>query len=621
MAKAPETDSPKRKSKGANIVVWTLMVLLIAGLGGFGVTNYGSGVSAIGSVGDRPLKMTDYARALRAEATSMSGQIGKQLTVQEAISFGLDQKVRQTLITFAALDNENDRIGVSVGDARVATEVTSNAAFSGTAGKFDAETYKFTLQRNGLNEAEFENALRDEMARSLLQGAVTGGFAAPAPLTDTLYNFVAERRGLTILRLAEADLAAPLPEPTEAELTAFYDKNIARFTSPEAKRITYAVLLPETLAATMPVDETALRALYDERITDYVQPERRLVERLVYATEAEATAAKARLEAGTSFEDLVKERNLQLTDIDLGDVSKADLGAAGDAVFGLADPGVVGPFMSDLGPALFRMNGVLAAQEITFEEASKTLKVEFQQDAARRAIGDKVEAVDDALAGGATLEDLVKDHGMALGTIDFSEQSDEPIAGYPAFREAAAKLAEGDFPEAVLLGDGGLLAMRLDSIVPAAPIPFADASAAVTEAWHTDALAAALTARAAEIKTAVEGGAAMGSFGILSVTPEVARDGFIEDTPAALLSAAFKMQAGEIATITEGNFTALLRLDNVRAAEATGEAADALKPALKAQIEQALAQDAFILFANALSAKAGITLDSAAINAVHAQLQ
>ena len=81
MAKAPETDSPKRKSKGANIVVWTLMVLLIAGLGGFGVTNYGSGVSAIGSVGDRPIKMTDYARALRAETTSMSGQVGKPLTV------------------------------------------------------------------------------------------------------------------------------------------------------------------------------------------------------------------------------------------------------------------------------------------------------------------------------------------------------------------------------------------------------------------------------------------------------------------------------------------------------------------------------------------------------------
>ncbi len=621
MANAAETDSPKRKRKGANIVVWILMAMLVAGLGGFGVTNYGSGVNAIGAVGDRPIKVNDYARALRAETNALSGQVGKQLSVQEAISYGLDQKVRQNLITFAALDNENDRIGVSVGDARVAAEVKSNPAFGGTAGGFDAEAYKFTLQRNNLKEAEFEGALRDDLARGLLQGAVTGGFAAPEPLTDTLYNYVAERRGLTLLRLSEADLTTPLAPATDAALKAFYDAHVADFTSPEAKRITYAVLLPESLAATMPVDETALRALYDERIKDYVQPERRLVERLVYGSEAEAAAAKARLDAGTSFEDLVKERNLQLTDIDLGDVSKAELGAAGDAVFALSNPGVVGPLMSDLGPALFRMNGILAAQEIPFAEASAALKVEYQQDAARRAIGDKVEAVDDALAGGATLEDLVKDHGMTLGTIDFSEQSHEPIAGYPAFREAATKLAAGDFPEAVLLDDGGLVALRLESTVPAAPIPFETARAAVTDAWHADALATALTARATEIKTAVDGGAALGSFGIVSVTPEIARDGFIEGAPKTLLTQAFKMAKGATATVTDPGFVALLRVDDIQAADATGATADALKPAIAAQVEQALAQDAFALFANALSAKAGITLDNTAISAVHAQLQ
>ena len=60
---------------------------------------------------------------------------------------------------------------------------------------------------------------------------------------------------------------------------------------------------------------------------------------------------------------------LTLDDIDLGDVSKSDLGAAGEAVFALASPGIVGPFMSDLGPALFRMNAVLAAQNTTFDAA------------------------------------------------------------------------------------------------------------------------------------------------------------------------------------------------------------------------------------------------------------
>ncbi|MFD1809426.1 peptidyl-prolyl cis-trans isomerase [Gemmobacter lanyuensis] len=123
------------------------------------------------------------------------------------------------------------------------------------------------------------------------------------------------------------------------------------------------------------------------------------MERLVFASEDEAKAAKARLDAGESFDALVEERGLKLMDIDLGDVSKAELGAAGDGVFALTAPGVAGPLPSDLGPALYRMNAVLAAQETTFEQAKADLTTEYQMDAARRAIADKVEAIDDALAG------------------------------------------------------------------------------------------------------------------------------------------------------------------------------------------------------------------------------
>jgi peptidyl-prolyl cis-trans isomerase D len=50
-----------------------------------------------------------------------------------------------------------------------------------------------------------------------------------------------------------------------------------------------------------------------------------------------------------------------------------------------------------------------------------------------------------------------------------------------------------------------------------------------------------------------------------------------------------------------------------------GDEAAALKGAIAAQAEQALAQDAFTLYVNALTRDAGITLDEAAIAAVHAQ--
>lgn len=621
MAKPIETETPKRKRKGASVMVWLLMAMLVAGLGGFGVSNYGTGVSAIGSVGTREIDVNKYARALQAEMNAYGAQVGKPISLLEAQTYGLDQKVRQQLVTTAALDNESDRIGISVGDARVAKELTSITAFKGTSGSFDREAYRFTLKQNNISEADFEAGLRDDLARSMLQGAIVGGFAAPQTLTDTLYTFIAERRGLTLLRLSEADLTTPVAAPTDAELQAHYDANIPKFTKPEARRISYAVLLPETLASTMPVDEVALKALYDQRIDEFVQPEKRLVERLVFGTEDEAKAAKARLDGGETFEALVAERGLALNDIDLGDVAPADLGPAGEAMFALTEPGVVGPFMSDLGPALFRMNAVLAAQETPFEEARETLVVEFQQDAARRAIADKFEAIDDALAGGATLEDLVKEFGMALGTVDFTDKSDEPITGYPAFREAAAKVAEGDFPQAIGLDDGGVVALRLDEIVPAAPIPLTEARDVVTESWHAEALAKALSARAAEIKTAVDGGASLASFGILSVTPEIARDGFIENTPEGFMSTVFKMTAGETTVIDGPGFSGLVKLDTIQPAATTGEVADALKASIAAQAEQALAQDAFGMFATALSAEAGVRLDDAAINAVHAQFQ
>ena len=160
----------------------------------------------------------------------------------------------------------------------------------------------------------------------------------------------------------------------------------------------------------MPVDEAELKKTYQDKINDYVVPEKRLVERLAFATDADAAAAKARLDAGETFEALVAERQLTLEDVDMGDVSKSDLGAAGDAVFALTEPGVVGPLPSDIGPALFRMNAILAAQETPFESVRDDLAVEVQLAAARAAITAKVEAVDDLLAGGATLEAVSYTH-------------------------------------------------------------------------------------------------------------------------------------------------------------------------------------------------------------------
>jgi peptidyl-prolyl cis-trans isomerase D len=622
MAKTPTEEGKRPRGKVQEVAVWTLMGMLIVGLGGFGVTSFSGGVTKVASVGDIEISTDDYARALQTQINAFAQQFGQPISMQEALAFGIDRQVLRDVLTRAALDNEAQRIGVSVGDEVVASELMGMDAFMGVSGTFDREAYRFTLDRNNLTETEFETNLRRDISRELLQGAVAGGFAAPKPLTDTLYAWVAERRGFSMLRLVETDLATPVAEPTEADLQAHYDANIDRFTRAEAKRITYAALLPEAIAKEQPVDEATLQQMYQGRIDEFVIPERRIVERLVYPDEAAAEAARAKLDEGTAFEDLVAERGLTLEAIDMGDVTPEELGAAGEAVFAAAEGEVAGPLASDLGPALYRVVSVLAAEETTFDEARETLAIEIQTDAARRLIADQVEAVDDLLAGGATLEDLGKELNLDVATLDFvpGQQGEAAIEGYPAFRAAAEAVQEGDFSEAILLEDGGVVDLRLDEIVPPAPIPFDEAKDQVAEDWRKDAVAKALSARAAEIKAAIEGGAAIGSFGIVDVTPETARSGFIANAPDTLLADIFQMAEGEVRVIEAGGFTAVVKLDRVLPAATEGEDAEGMQAALAAQARQAIAQDAFDAFTNALTAEAGIALDQAAINAVHTSL-
>ncbi len=131
MAKPPATDAEKKSRKKNSVLVWVLMAMLIAGLGGFGVTNFGGGVTTIATVGERDITVNDYARALQQEMQAFGAQVGQPVTLEQAQALGLDRQVRQRLITAAALDNEAQRVGLSVGDARVAQEIMADARLQG----------------------------------------------------------------------------------------------------------------------------------------------------------------------------------------------------------------------------------------------------------------------------------------------------------------------------------------------------------------------------------------------------------------------------------------------------------------------------------------------------------
>ena len=617
----------KTGKKISNAVVWVILVLLIIGLAGFGATSFGGSVGAIGSVGRTDISTDRYARALQQEIRGFEAQTRQRIPFAQAQQLGLDRVVLQRLVAITALEDEATELGISVGDAAVRDQVISVPAFQGLDGQFDRDAYEFALRNAGQTVAEYERDIRSETGRTLLQGALIAGIQPPDIYVDTLYDFARETRDLTILRIGRADLDAPISAPTDAQLQTFYDENPDSFTLPERKEITYAWVRPEMVAGAIQTDEDVLRRLYDERAAAYILPDRRLVERLVFPDQAAADVAADAIAAGeTDFDALVAERGLTTNDVDLGEVTEDSLGAAAESVFALDAPGIAGPAPSSLGPALYRVNAILPAQETTFEEARDNLQAESSASAARRLIEDEIETIEDLLASGATLEEIADETLLELGQMAFSEDDADieqhAIDGYNEFRRVAASVQDGDFAELAELSDGGVFALRLDGIIAPSLQPFADVEVAVIDAWERAELQKRTLALAETVKSALGDDVTLEEQpGDLRVEEGLMRDAFVEDAPVQLVTTAFEMEPGEVEILQAEDAAILLRLDQITAPDGDSDEARELKDAFTRQTGQGLAQDITQAFTDALQQSKGISLNSQAVNAVNAQFQ
>lgn len=605
--------------KAGRVVVWILLSLLIVGLAGFGIGSFGGSASAVATIGNRDVTVQEYFRALSNAIRAEQAAEGRAIGRAEAEARGIPRFVQGQLATQAALDDEVDALGISVGDERVGEQILAEPGFQGPSGEFDRGAYEFLLRQNGWSVARYEEDVREEASRTILQGAVSSGVDVPAPLNDTLMTFFGERRDVAWRRYTADDLTVPVPEPTEEELRAFHETAEGLYTLPETKRITYVMLRPEELAATLEPTEEAIETLYQDRIDTYVLPERRLVERIVFEDQAAAESAAARLDAGdVTFSDIAAERNLALADIDLGDVTAEDLDGAAEPIFALATPGVTGPLESPFGPALYRVNGVLNASTTTLDEVRDELSRELSMERARRALADMVTDVDDRLAAGATLEDLAEETELRLAQIDYYPGVEAEVVGYEGFREAAEAVEDGDFPEITEMEDGSLLAVRLDEIVPPRRQAFDDVRVEVEEDWRAAETVALLTELAESAEATLSVGGGLG--GDVQIAEGIGRDAVLEGAPEGVAARAFEMEEGDTAVIPGDRTVALVQLTGISPPDPEDQSTAFLAEALGGQLRQSFSSDILQLYTRALLAEKGIRFNETSLNAVHTQV-
>ena len=611
-----EITMTKSKTSVSKIFVWILLGFLFVGLIGFGTGNLSGNVKTIGKIGETEISVNQYFRALQTELRNTSQQFGQQLTLQQLQAFGIQQRVLARLVTDKLLENEASKLSISVDDKTVRNSIISLNAFKGPDGNFDQDAYNFTLENAGYTSKEFEEEIRAEKARNILSQSILAGNLTNKFQSQILASYLLEERSFNIQILTPERVGLSVTDPTSEQLESFLKTNIDKYTVPESKSITYAVLQPQMLIDKVKSSDTILRKLYNEQQQRYNKPEKRTLDRLSFLTLDEANSVMANLkESLTDFDTLISDRNLSDEDVFYGTFTKEQLLDDNEQVFAGKAGEVVGPVKTDLGPVIYRIKEIEPAEITSFEDAKPDLEIEYKLSESVKMIAGKIEDSQNLLAAGGTLEELQKELGFRVENILFNGEANLPILENKIFFDTAQITTVNNFPEIEELPNGGLFAMRVDEIVEARKMEINEIRTELVNAWQKQEIQNKLDKIAENMLDKKQ------YIGKILNFNKITRDESLPDLPASIVEEGFKLAIGEGIVISGDGESFILQLKNISNADLSSDTAKLLVSQVNNQLNNSLSADLFESFANMARMNSKLDLNEQALNAVHSSFQ
>ena len=513
--------------------------------------------STVASVGSQQISAQDYHFAYERLLQQYQRRLRQPFTNEQARAVGLDREVLQRLLSEAAIDEEARKLGLNVSEEALRAMIVSNPNFSDKSGAFDAQKFAGALRDNDMNERMFVSDLRKTALRQFIVAALTAGVAAPKAAVKAEADFQGQTRSIDYFVLP-ASAAGEIPQPSEETLKSYFNDRKAQYRAPEYRAMDILSLEPETLANPDEVTDAEAQAAYDKvagKDPRYGSPEKRDLQQILFPNEADADAAEARIKAGASFDDIVKERNLKPEDTDIGEMTKdatIDKGEA-DAVFALSQGGVSDVLKSQFGPVIVRVKGVTPSTVKPYAEVAQEIK---RQVSASRA-GDKIQAlhdkIEDARVSGKSLAEAAKDAGLTSQTIPAVDAQGLDPKGAPLSLPDKTDLLRAAFASDVGLDeaplqtkDNGFVWFSISKIDPSHDRGFDEAKAEVEAQWRADEIDKGLAAKADDLVKQVRAGGTIADVAkSLGAEAKTATDIHRDDKslPEAVVAAVFREPA------------------------------------------------------------------------------
>lgn len=490
-----------------------LIGLLIVSFGVWGVRDVFKGhvTNVVIQAGNRQMSPQDFKVEFDRARKGLEQQVGQPVTQEMAVENKFDVRLLDELATresFAAL---MQKIGIHPSDQLVADQIQQNRAFfDPVSGRFDKSQYLRLLSENGLTDAKFTTALRDELAQQHLVSAMVDGLRVPRAYGALGAIYATETRDFSFFAL-DPRAVPPVAPPTDAQLTKFMQDNAQALMKPEFRVLTVVRFSAAAAAPTVQVTEADIQKQFDFRKDTLNKPELRSLIQIPGKDAKTAAGLAARLQKGEDPAAVAK--SIGVEPVIYADKPKSAIvdPKVGAAAFGMAE-GAVQVVQGDLGPAVVKLTKITPGHTATIAEVRPMLEAEARKTAAEQKVYDQSQKYDDAHTGGASLPEAAQKAGAPVMTVGpVSEQGGDPQGQRapnvtPKLVQVAFTLPQGGESEIEDEGNGESFAVRVDKVIPKALPSLDEVRARLTQVWMARETAKRLQAKADELVARVKKG-------------------------------------------------------------------------------------------------------------------
>jgi len=609
-------------------IVKILFGILIASFAIWGIGDIFRGhgsATTVAEIGPVKIPASELDRQFRE---LLRHEFGGQLTSEQAKQMGLVDQTVSRLVDGALLDLAARDLGLKVGNTLVQYQVQRIPGYHDSQGRFEPELLLRALSANGMTEDAFDEQVREETRRRLVVQAVTSGAVAPEPMVDALFRYQKERRVAETLTLANAAMPDP-PAPDDAELTRVHEDQAVRFTAPEYRSLTVGTITLDALANTIEVSDDQIKTAYEARADEFQQPERRSFQQVLVDSEEKARRIVEAARAGKN--DLAAVAKAEGEPVnELGPVTETEVPEIGVSVFAIEADTIPDPFKSDLGWHVIKVTKVEPARVRTLDEVRTDVVAQLRRDRAADAMPTLINSIEDALAGGATLEEAAARFKIPLTKLDAVDATGArpdggKVADLPdgtAILSAAFELAQGAHSPVTEGNDDNAFVVRADGITPSHLRPLAEVRDQVLAAWKTGQRAKEAEAKAKEIESQLKAGNAVDEVAkatgatLATTDPVVREPGPEAKLPADLVKALFSVAPGGVVSGATADGQIVAKLKEIVPADPP--AADASLATVRETARQSLANDLLAEFFGALRTEYPVRIDQDRVQAMFA---